>query len=306
MTPSEADLIIERRRERRRLAIWRTAAIMIAAVTAAIWFRSDEAPARDYIARYEVFGVIYDDPGRDDLLAQIEMDKRARAVMLRIESPGGTTVGAEALYDSIRRIAAKKPVVAVMGEAATSGAYIAAIATDHLVARGNTITGSIGVVAQYTDYGELMETLGVTVEEIRSGELKAQPSPYRAMTPQTRALEEALVADSYDWFKGLVAERRNINEGQLSGVADGRVLSGRQALKAGLIDQIGGEIEALAWLESEGDLPKGLPIHDMALPSKQTGAWDVIEFFMSKLGVDGARSLARAPDQGLRLYSIRR
>ena len=130
--------------------------------------------------------------------------------MVRINSPGGTTAGSEALYASLRAVAEKKPVVAVMGELAASGGYIAAIAADHIVGRGNTLTGSIGVIMEYPDLTQVMARLGIGLETVRSSELKAEPSPFRPTNPAARALDEALVAEGYGWFRGLVGERRGL------------------------------------------------------------------------------------------------
>ena len=167
-----------------------------------------------------------------------------RALVLRINSPGGTTAGSEALYAAIRRVAAEKPVVAVLGEVAASGGYVAALAADRIVGRGNTLTGSIGVIMEYPDLTEVMERLGIGIETVRSSELKAEPSPFRPTNPAARARDEALVADSYRWFRGLVGERRGLQGNALDAAANGGVFTGRLALESGLIDAIGGEAEA--------------------------------------------------------------
>ena len=160
-----------------------------------------------------------DDRDRDLLLAELAEDTEARAVIVAINSPGGTTAGSEALFDSLRRIAAEKPVVAQIGEMAASGGYVAAIAADHVVARGNSLTGSIGVIMEYPDLTEAMSRLGIGWETVRSSELKAEPSPFRPTSPAARALDEAMVADSFAWFRGLVGERRGLEGGAGRGLA---------------------------------------------------------------------------------------
>ena len=250
----ERDFYEERRRKWRRSAFWRGffVAFAIALLIAGIYAASGAPgyPTGRHIARVHISGAIIDDPARDAFLREIEENEDVAAVIFRINSPGGTTTGSEVLYQSIRDIAEKKPTVAVLGEVAASGGYIAAIAADHLIARGNSITGSIGVILEYPNVSDLMDRLGVEMETIRSSELKSGISPFRDPTPESRAAEEALIADAHQWFRGLVGERRNLSGTELENVSDGRVFTGRLALKHKLIDAIGGESEARAHLES--------------------------------------------------------
>jgi protease IV len=255
------DFYEERRRKWRRSAFWR--GFLVAAVIAIVvsWASFGERlrEGARQVARVDISGVIVEDREREDMLRQIAEQENVRGVILRVNSPGGTTVGSEALFAAVRDIAAVKPVVAVLGEVAASGGYIAALSADHIVARGNTLTGSIGVILEYPDLSGLLDRIGVGVETLRSSELKAEPSPFRPTNPAARAASEALVAESYDWFRGLVAERRGLGEPALARVANGGVFTGRIALDRGLVDAIGGEAEARDWLESQvaglGDLP---------------------------------------------------
>ncbi len=205
------------------------------------------------------------------MLAELASTDNVRAVLLRINSPGGSTAGSEALYESIRAIAGKKPVVAVLGEVAASGGYIAAIAADHIVGRGNTLTGSIGVIMEYPDLTGVMEYLNIGLETVRSSELKAEPSPFRPTNPVARALDEALVADSYAWFRDLVGERRGLAGAGLDDVANGAVFTGRIALGNGLIDEIGGEPAALDWLESRESGLADLTVRDWTVERDEPG-----------------------------------
>ena len=181
---------------------------------------------------------------------------------MHVDFPGGTTVGAEALYEAVRKVAGKKPVVAVMDTVAASGAYATAVAADHVVARGNTVTGSIGVIFQWPDVTKLMDTIGVKMEELKSGELKAEPSPFKPASERVRQVSLAMVADAFDWFTTLVAERRKLPVEQVRLLADGRVYTGRQALSAKLIDAIGGEDVARQWLTASKSIPADLEIID--------------------------------------------
>jgi protease-4 len=298
----ERDFYEERRRKWRRSAFWRgfLVAAVLGGIVAVVAFSDDLATGGPQIARVEVGGVIVDDPMRDDLFAEIAESEDVRGLVLRVNSPGGTTAGSEALFASIRAVAAEKPVVAVMGEVAASGGYIAAIAADHVVARGNTLTGSIGVIMEYPDLSGLLTRLGVGVETVRSSELKAEPSPFRPTNPAARAVEDALVADSYDWFRGLVADRRGLEGAALDRAANGQVFTGRLALAAGLVDEIGGEPEAVDWLESRDAALVGLPIRDWAVVEEGSIVGDVLGSMASTGGI--LREIW--PFEGRKLYSL--
>ncbi|MFT3972903.1 MAG: signal peptide peptidase SppA [Amaricoccus sp.] len=273
MDPITRDFYEERRRKWRRSAFWRGffVALAVAGIAAAVFGSGEIETRRAHIARVEVSGVIADDPDRDRMLETIADDDAVKAVVLRINSPGGTTAGSEALYDSLRMIAVKKPVVAELGEIAASGGYVAAIAADHVVARGNTLTGSIGVIMEYPDLTQIMSRLGIGLETVRSSELKAEPSPFRPTNPEARARDEALVADGFAWFRDLVGERRHLDGAALDAVANGGVFSGRLALDAGLVDEIGGEPQAIAWLDSRDRALSGLPVREWQVEREERG-----------------------------------
>ena len=264
MDPITRDFYEERRRRWRRSAFWRGffVALAVAAVVAVVFGRQEIETRRAHVARYAVTGIIADDPERDRMLMEIADDAAVKALVVRINSPGGTTAGAEALYAALRSVAAKKPVVAELAEVAASGGYVAAIAADHIVARGNTLTGSIGVIMEYPDLTGVMARLGISLETVRSSELKAEPSPFRPTNPAARARDAALVAESFAWFRDLVGERRGLDGPALDAVANGAVFSGRLALDAGLVDEIGGEPQAIAWLDSRDGTLAGLPVRD--------------------------------------------
>ncbi len=257
-------------------------------------------PAGPHIAHVAITDVIFDDTERDRMLQDLRDSEDARALYLEIDSPGGTTVGSEALYELVREIGEDRPVVAVMGEVAASGGYIAAIAADHIVARGNTLTGSIGVIMEYPDMTELLDRVGVEFQTVRSSPLKAEPSPYREPSAEGRAVQEAIIADSYDWFRGLVGARRELKGAALDAVADGRVFTGRMALDAGLVDALGGPDAAFAWLESVEPELADLP----------TKTWELAEEESGFLGIFGkitglGDSLSRISDRrGPRLLSL--
>jgi protease-4 len=258
-----ADLILERRRVRRRLAFWRIVAIVAIVFALIAVIPRAAGPVRgDHLARIRVDGIIFDDQLRDETLRQLAKSQRIKGVIVHINSPGGTVAGSEALYESLRKVAALKPVVAVMSEAAASGGYITAIAADHIIARGNTLTGSIGVIAEIPNIVGLMEMLGVDVTRVKSAPLKAEPSFTSRPDAAVLSAEQALIDDSFAWFKGLVTERRGLTGNALASVADGRVFTGRQAVELGLIDAIGDEETARDWLAENRDLSTDLDVMD--------------------------------------------
>jgi protease IV len=298
----ERDFYEERRRKWRRSAFWRGFAVaaVLALVVGWLAFGASLSLGTRQIARVDVSGVIADDPDREALLRELAERENVAAVILRINSPGGTTAGSEALYASVRRIAETKPVVAVLGELAASGGYIAAISADHIVARGNTLTGSIGVIMEYPDLSGVLGRFGIEVETLRSSELKAEPSPFRSTNPEARAANTALVEESYGWFRGLVGERRGLSGAALDAVANGGVFTGRVALENGLVDAIGGEDEAIVWLESrEADLGT-LPVHDWEVERETTLASRIMGSFAPTGGILGEISRLGGP----KLYSI--
>lgn len=267
--PIEPNYLVDRRSLQRKLSFWRVAAVallIVAIAVAGLRLSGSFGPLTltPHIARLSIQGVITGDRGTLKLIGDIEKSS-ADAVLISIESPGGTTTGAERLYEAIRKLAAKKPTVAVVGTVAASGAYIAAIGADRIVARGNSLVGSIGVLVQYPNFAKLLDTVGVKMEAVKSSPLKAEPSGYEPTSPEVRAALESLVADSYAWFKELVKDRRQLTEKELASVANGRVFTGRQSIDLKLVDQIGGELEAVDWLEREKGVPKGLPIRDWKL-----------------------------------------
>lgn len=266
----DSDIIVDRRRIRRKLTFWRVMAALIAiaaiagfALIATSGARGSFASAGS-IARVQIEGLIRTDSERTRALERLE-NSQAAAVIVHINSPGGTTAGSEQLYDSLTRLKAKKPLVVVVEGLAASGGYITAIASDHIIAQQSSLVGSIGVLFQFPNVSELLKTVGVKVEEVKSTPLKAAPNGYEPTSPEARAALDALVKDSYAWFKDLVKQRRGMDDTQLAKVVDGRVFTGRQAIDLKLIDQLGDEKTAVTWLEEQKGVKKGLSVRDYKL-----------------------------------------
>jgi len=252
-----ADDLIDRRRLRRKLTFWRVAAFALVAaalIAFSTWIYGDDftGQAVDHIAKVKIEGTITED---EELIARLETIRKSAAVkgvILSIDSPGGTTVGGESIFEEVRKLAGDKPVVAEVGTLAASAGYMIASAADHIVARKTSIVGSIGVLIQYPDVSGLMDKLGIKLEEVKSSPLKASPSPFKPTNDDERAMVRKLILDSYDWFVGIVAERRKMTHEQALALADGSIFTGRQALSNHLVDAVGGETEAIDWLSSKG------------------------------------------------------
>jgi protease-4 len=299
----DAEALSDRRRLRRKLTFWRVAGLLALVAAIAIAGYATVGPQRmggrgsSHIARISVDGVITGSQRMAELMREVGESRSVSGVVISISSPGGTTTGSEELFRNIRALSAKKPVVAFVDGTAASGGYITAIAADHIVARDTSLVGSIGVLFQYPDVSQLMGKVGVSMEAIKSTPLKAEPNPFTRTSPEARAALQSVVNDTYDWFKNLVRERRKMDDAQLAAVSTGQVFSGRQSVSLKLVDRIGSERDAVAWLESDKGVSKDLPVRDW----KPRGDRDFSFFAWAATGADVA-GLADLAD-GLRRAS---
>ncbi|MGE0503746.1 MAG: signal peptide peptidase SppA [Rhizobiaceae bacterium] len=292
---TRADELIDRRHLRRKLTFWRVAALLVAAIAvgaAAFALGGDlGGAAANHVAKLRIEGTITED---EELLGRIERVRKSDAVkgvILSIDSPGGTTAGGEAIFDAVRELAAEKPVVAQVGTLAASAGYMIASASDHIVARKSSIVGSIGVLVQFPDVTGLMDKIGIRLEEVKSTPLKAEPSPFNPTTEEERAMIRSMILDSYDWFIGIVDDRRPLSRAEVTALADGSVFTGRQALEKKLIDSLGGEKEAMAWLASKGVDAKLEVVEWKAKSSGSSWLW-------SNAAIRGAARLLGVADDG--------
>ena len=236
---------------------------VVAAVLVAI--RGEHlAFGRAHVARLAVSGIITDDRKLVEAVTKLADDDSVKALIVAINSPGGSVAGGEGLHDAIGRVAEKKPVVAVMGGTAASAGYMVAVPAARIFAREGTLTGSIGVLLQTGQVAGLLKTLGIDAEAITSGPLKDQPSFTRPLSPEGREVLQGLVMDMYDQFVGMVAAGRHMDAARVRQLADGRAYTGRQALQLGLIDAIGGEQDARAWLAETKSVSADLPVEDVS------------------------------------------
>ncbi len=283
----DTESILERRRLRRRASFWRVTALLVlvvaVAVAAAYAWDIEGFERRGHVAEIKVDGFIATRPGAVKVIETATKSDSVKAILLRIDSGGGAASGGEALYRAIRDAAEEKPVVAVIEGVGASAAYMAAIAADRVVARESAITGSIGVIFQYAHFEALLEKIGAEYEEIKSAPLKGEPSLFKETDPAAEAMIKSVVDDTYDWFVGLVAERRNLTAARARHLADGSIFTGRQALERGLIDEVGGDAEARAWLAADRGIAEDLPARE----------WKRDESFMGSLTAGAAAGLAR-------------
>ena len=257
----ETDLLIDRRRLKRRLFFWRAAAILAVLVMAVILI-GPRLP-HDHVARLSVTGEIGDTTRLVKAVDAMGRDGSAKALIVAISSPGGGVYGSVALHDAIARVAAKKPVVAVMGSVAASGGFMIAMPARRIFAGPSTLTGSIGVIAQLPEFSGLLEKVGITAETITTGPLKDQPNPAHKLSDAGRTYLHALIGDMFDQFVAIVAAGRHMDEAKVRALADGRAFTGRQAVALGLVDQLGGEIEARSWLAAHAAIAESLPVRDL-------------------------------------------
>jgi protease IV len=298
----DADQIVDRRRMRRKLTFWRVAAIVLAVLAVLAiaagrrggGFITDETSGA--IARITIDGLIRSDAERVRALDRLARSQ-AKAVIVHINSPGGTTAGSEELYNSLTRVKDKKPMVVVVDGLAASGGYITAIASDHIVSQETALVGSIGVLFQFPNVGELLGKIGVSMEEIKSSPLKAAPNGFEPTSPAAHDAIAALVTDSYDWFRNLVKTRRGLDDAGLKAVDDGRVFTGRQGIPLKLVDELGDEKTAIAWLAKEHNIDPATRVRDYELNRRLSDLPFLRTATRTALDAVGLDRLARDFDQ---------
>ncbi|MEM1317177.1 MAG: signal peptide peptidase SppA, partial [Pseudomonadota bacterium] len=268
------DQIFDRRNLRRKITFWRvtTFIALIAAVCAALVAAGaigGQGAGGDHIARVSISGLIQQDRPLLAMLEKIEKDDSVKGMVLTINSPGGTTVGGEDIFNAVRKVAEKKPVAASIGTLAASAGYMIAAGSDHIVARRSSIVGSIGVIFQYPQAHRLLDKVGVSLEEVKSAPLKAEPSPFHVPPPAAIKVIEELIDDSYQWFVDLVTDRRPLERSQVLVLADGRVMSGDRGVETKLIDAIGDEEAARKWITDKDDVADDLKLRDWNPVRKQ-------------------------------------
>lgn len=200
--------------------------------------------------------------GSERVVEQLERarkDEAVKAVVIRINSPGGSAAASEEIYKQILIVRKTKPVYASMGDVAASGGYYIASACDRIYANGSTITGSIGVIMEATDLSGLFDKIGVDVQTIKSGKYKDMGSPSRALTPEEKQLIQGMIDDTYQQFVDAVSAGRKMPRARVMELATGRIYTGRQARNLNLVDEIGGLRDAVLAAGKAGGI-KGEPV----------------------------------------------
>lgn len=272
------DYLIERKRNKKQLAKWKIFSLILIIVLAVFVGKDHSSDlnipttslqAGEHVGRIKINDIISDDLDRIRNLEQIADNKKVKALIIHINSPGGSVVGSEMLYNSISKLSKTMPIAVVMGSVAASGGYMAALAGDYIIAHNGTITGSIGVLMQSAEITELADAVGVKFTNFKSDELKANPSFTEKLTPEAYQATMDSIYEVYDYFIELVAARRNLDIEYVKKISDGRIYSGRQALDLKLIDAIGNEDTARNWLEKEKEISKDLAVYDIKLRPRE-------------------------------------
>ena len=265
-------ILEENKKKWYRKGIWRGILIsIILAITISLFLNFNNLSSNfSHIARISINGVIFDNSETIEIIDNLAKNDNVKSVIVRINSPGGSVVGSESLYVAINSLSQKKPVISLMGEIATSGGYIVALASNYILARKNTLTGSIGVIVENQNFSELSEKIGVSIDTTKSGKIKGGQNPLSPSDPLVKINNQKLVNYSFDWFISIIKKNRDINQSVIELVSDGRTLTGGMAMDLGLIDGIGSEKEALKYLEKKYPDFKGLPIIDIETPSQKS------------------------------------
>jgi len=243
---------------------------------------SDNRYKKPHIAKITIDNIITQDSFRYEKLEELSQNKNTKAVIVFINSPGGTVVGGETLYKSIKNISQQKPIVSVMGEVATSAAYMASLGSNHIFAQEGTITGSVGVLILSSEITELAKKIGISTEVIKSGDLKASPSPLEKMTPKAREEMEKIVKEISKNFIDLVKKERKLDNNKTQLISDGRIFTGQSAVQIGLIDTIGNIKEAKEYLKTEYNIDK-LPLLDFEIIKKEKLIEKFLSFFSGNI-----------------------
>jgi protease-4 len=205
------------------------------------FFLREDSPLRSgsRIGVVLIRGVILDSKGPVEQIKKFRKDERVKALIIRIDSPGGSTAASQEIHREILRTLPKKKIVVSMGNIAASGGYYIAAAADKIVANPGTLTGSIGVIMQFSNLKALLHKIGVGMEVVKSGSFKDIGSPLRDMKPEERQLLEGVIKNVHGQFIEVVAQGRRLPKDQVAQIADGRIFSGEQAKTLGLVDELG-------------------------------------------------------------------
>jgi protease-4 len=273
MSASVQDFVAALRLDRSRRR-WRLFAIILfVLLLMAVGGTANKIPSapKAYVAELQLTGMMVHTPYAEAVLDDLLTDPKAKAVLVFIDSPGGTMVGGLKIYDALRRLSqAGKPVAVHMGTVAASAGYMAAIAGDYVVANEATLTGSVGVLMPLVDMTELANKIGIKADEVTSGSLKAVTSPTHKRSESDRAHLQELVDVMMGIFMQKVRDRRpTMTEADIATIQDGRVVVGADALRLNMVDALGGRADARNWLETTHKISQDIPTLSISLEEKR-------------------------------------
>lgn len=278
------DYLIERKQHKKSITRWKLFSLILLLVIISLWsniipsnsftnlFKNNTtipSNKEEYIARIKIHDVILDDLPRLEKIQALIDNKNVKAIIVSINSPGGSVVGSETLYNKFKQAAKQKPVVAVLDSVAASGGYLAALGTNYIIAHNGTITGSIGVIIQSAEITELAKAIGVKFESFKSNPLKAVPNITEKTSDEARESIMQVVNSTHEYFIEQVSTSRNIPKERIRELADGKIFSGKQAMQLGLVDMIGSYEDAVNWLHQKQNISQKLQIVDIELQFKE-------------------------------------
>lgn len=277
-----SDYLIDRKTLKTKLSFWRNIALVIIALFV-IQFASQKNYSnefsKEYIARVKIEGEIFENSHRDKVLRQLAQNQKVKAVVLHVDSLGGVLYSGENLYHLIKKISIKKPVVTVIESYATSAAYMISLASEQIFARQSSVTGSIGAWVMVPDVTKLADKIGVKMNMLKSGSLKAQPQPFESMNEKVKQYTQDSVNEAYQIFLSLVKKERKLPESSIKEISTGATFLGQKALDLGLIDQIGAEDEALEYLYVKRKIDKALQVKDISVKIHESKLSKIISNF---------------------------
>lgn len=259
--------ILEKYLSKRGLVIKRFAVGLFSIIIISSFFLFS-SKSKNFIATISIEGIINNPVEILNDLENINKSSNAKALLVNINSPGGTFVSSKELYDKIKEISKKIPVVTYMREMATSGGYLVSLASQKIFSNVGTITGSVGVILQTAEITSLLKKIGINPITIKSGELKATPNPLEGVSEKDSKYLNDIINSMQLEFLNLLSENRNIKNETLKVISDGRIFTGKQAKKMNLVDFIGSRNDAIQWLKEEAKLPEDIDIIDFSKENK--------------------------------------
>lgn len=254
---------------RRRLFFWRTISFITVAIIVYLLFENQEkSSSNDYIANYNISGLLISADEIIEDLEELKSNNKVNSIIISVDSPGGTTVSAEEIYLKLKEVSLVKPTAIVMRNIATSGAYLLSLGGDVIFSRENTITGSIGVLLQWARVDEALSKLGIEVNEVKSGKLKAEPDFFGEIDEEAQQVTKEIIDETFEWFIRIVKVERALNPSEIYTISDGRIFTGRQAIELNLVDEIGDKNDAKIWLVENKEIDSNSPIIDYGKSKK--------------------------------------